>query len=103
MLAKKLNKSRKYIYNLFEKNEVSLDIILQIGKIIQHDFSSDFKDISKIPNDYRIELNTEPFLDYEDIKYWKSKYFELLEQHKSLLENKLSDYFSQKDKSNKFP
>lgn len=97
LLSKKLKKSRKYVYNLFEKNDVSLDIMLQIGKIIHYDFSQDLKSINKIPKEYQIEVVTNSLLEYDDIKYWKSKYFELLEQHKNLLEKRLSDYFLEKE------
>ncbi|PKP46104.1 MAG: hypothetical protein CVT95_07590 [Bacteroidetes bacterium HGW-Bacteroidetes-12] len=93
LLAKRLKKSRRYIYDIFEKQDVPLDLILKIGKIIQHDFSNDLKNLSKIPKEYQLEVITEPDISFEDVNYWKSKYFELLEQRKQLLETKLEEYF----------
>ncbi len=93
LLAKRLGKSRRHVYYLFEKPDVSLDMILHIGKIIQYDFSTDLQEISKIPVEYQLNQVTEPGLTFEDLTYWKSKYFELLEQHKLLLQNRLKDYF----------
>ena len=45
-LAKRLGKSRRWMYLMFENNTVSLDIVLQIGKIIHHDFSDTIKELS---------------------------------------------------------
>lgn len=92
-MSKRLGKSRRHVYYLFEKPDVSLDMVLQIGKIIQYDFSSDLQEISKIPVEYQLNKVAEPDIMFENLNYWKSKYFELLEQHKLLLQNKLKEYF----------
>ena len=93
LLAKRLGKSRRHVYYLFEKLDVSLDMVLHIGKIIQYDFSVDLQIISKIPVEYQLSQVTEPDITFENLSYWKSKYFELLEQYKLLLQNKLKEYF----------
>lgn len=93
LLAKRLGKSRRHVYYLFEKPDVSLDMILHIGKIIQYDFSDDLQEISKIPVEYQLNKVANPDIMFENLNYWKSKYFELLEQHKLLLQNKLKEYF----------
>lgn len=49
-LARRMKKSRRHIYNLFENPYLSLDEILQIGKIIHYDFSELFTDMSKSKN-----------------------------------------------------
>ena len=46
---------------------------------------------------YQLEKLTEVDIDFENTSYWKSKYFELVDQHKLLLKNRLEDYFN-KDK-----
>lgn len=96
LLAKRLNKSRRHIYNLFENPDVSLDIILQVGKIIQYDFSQELKELAAIPIEYQIDVNSKSFAEPESAAYWKSKYFELMEQHKQLLESRLEEYFKDK-------
>ncbi len=98
LLARRLGKSRRHVYYLFEKPDVSLDVVLQIGKIIQYDFTKDLQEISKIPIDYQLDVITNPDISFEDLNYWKSKYFELLEQHKFLLKNKLEEYFKNNNK-----
>jgi predicted transcriptional regulator len=97
LLAERLGLSRRHIYNIFNNPDVSLDLILKIGKIIQYDFNDDLKAISKIPAEYKIEQLSEPDITFETITYWKSKYFELLEQHHLLLNKKIENYFNGKN------
>lgn len=93
IVAKRLGKSRRHIYNLFDDPDVSIDTLLKIGKIINYDFSLDIKEILKIPVEYKIDIVSEPIVNFEDAHYWKSKYFELLDKHRLLLDNKLKEYF----------
>lgn len=84
-LAQKLGKSLRWMYLLFENNNVSLDVILQIGEIIHHDFSQEIKGlktISQIVNDNLAPYNSEEFKNAE---YWKNKYLNLLEEYNALL------------------
>ncbi len=86
-LSKNLGRSRNWIYQLFDKNNVSIDIVLAIGDIIHYDFSKDI-DI----------LNPENLNNSESIQKgvynansnpidWKSKYLNLLEDYLELLKN----------------
>jgi predicted transcriptional regulator len=93
LLAKRLGKSRRHVYNLFSNRDVSIEVILEIGKIIQYDFSEDINGLSKIPENYKIDVATEPFVNFEDANYWKSKYFELLDIHHLLLKKEFEKYF----------
>ena len=45
-IARKIGKSRQWIYLLFQNPNVSLNIIVKIGKIIYYDFSTDIKDLT---------------------------------------------------------
>jgi predicted transcriptional regulator len=80
-LAIRLGKSRRWIYLLFENNNVSLDIILHISEIIHHDFSDEIKELK--PN------TQEPLIYYgndeKNPEYWKNKYLKLLEEYNELL------------------
>ena len=42
-LAKRLGKSRMWMYLMYNNSTVSLDLVLQIGKLIHHDFSDSIK------------------------------------------------------------
>lgn len=72
-LAKKLGKTRQTLYNLFQNRNVSIDIIQEISKIINHDFSSEIKAFIK------------PLPEVDEVDYWKNKYLDLLEEHNKLL------------------
>ncbi|TDW51578.1 uncharacterized protein DUF911 [Flavobacterium sp. 270] len=86
-LAKKLSKSRRYIYLQFENANLSLDVVLQIGKIIHYDFKNEIKAF----NSYKNSSNESAF-DYQseeaNLEYWKNKYLKLLEEYNELLKKK---------------
>lgn len=86
-LAKRLGKSRRWMYLMFENNNVSLDIVLQIGKIIHYDFTEEIKEF----NPYQNAIN-EPVADYQkdelQSEYWKNKYLKLLEEYTEILKKK---------------
>ena len=46
-LAKRMHKSRKWVYNSFENSQLPLDYVLQIGKIIHYDFSLEITEIQR--------------------------------------------------------
>ncbi|MBM3184858.1 MAG: hypothetical protein FJZ67_01030 [Bacteroidetes bacterium] len=92
-LTQRLNKSRRWIYNAFENPNVSIDYILEISKIIHHDFSEDIVELKK----YRTMA---AFMHLENVSetdnnekqgqdYWKDKYLKLLEKYNQLLERGL--------------
>lgn len=95
LLAERLHKSRQHIYNLFQNANVPIDEILKIGKIIQYDFTQDLKELALVPEEFILEKLTEPEIKLESVMYWKSKYFELLEEHKLLLKKEFKSYFQQ--------
>jgi predicted transcriptional regulator len=87
-LAKKLGKSRRWVYLMFDNTNVSLDLVLQIGKIIHYDFSAEIKETYR----YQNAIN-EPATDYKreesQAEYWKNKYLKLLEEYNELLKKKI--------------
>ena len=82
-LARRLNKSRRHVYNIFENPQLSLDKVVQIGKIIHHDFSSDFSEL-------KMDMQIPNTSHSTDANFWRNKYFELLEKYNKLLEERLS-------------
>ena len=84
IVAQRLGKSRRWMYLLFENTAVSIEHILQIGKIIYHDFSLEFPEVIQ-------PATSEPETTYERTKdnYWREKYFALLEEYNTLLKNEL--------------
>jgi len=93
LLAKRLGKSRRHIYHLFERREISIEVLIQVGKIIQYDFSDDFAELANVQKKFKVEELSDPKGAYESLEYWKSKYYDLLEKHELLLRNKLKEYY----------
>lgn len=83
-LAKRLGKSRRWMYIMFENSNVSLDIVLQIGKIIHYDFTEEIREF----NPYQNTVN-ESVSDYQknesQAEFWKNKYLKLLEEYNEIL------------------
>jgi len=89
-LAKKLGKSPRWMYYIFESNNVPIDYILQIGEHIHHDFSEEIKELKKYKQSTsRQTIIKEPTVNYsskqETEEHWKNKYLALLEKHNALL------------------
>ncbi len=94
-IAQKLGKSRRWMYLLFDNPNVPIDLILQLGKIIYHDFSLEFPEIIK-----RQYVSNEDSKEYQKIddNFWKEKYFALLEEYNSLLKKELDKKSENKKK-----
>lgn len=88
-LAKRLKKSRRWMYYIFDKPNVSIDIVIEIGKIIHHDFSNDIKlyapnySATQYANESRVFSNIT-----DESMYWKEMYYNLLEKYNAILEEK---------------
>lgn len=83
-IAQKMGKSRRWIYNVFETSDLSLDLILEFGKILHYDFSNEIPQLAN-----RTLMVNEPPSHYKEntVEYWKQKYYTLLEEHNQLLKN----------------
>ena len=76
---------------LFENNNVPIDYILQIGEIIQYDFSDEIKELKKyklatVNKEVNEGTNDYLFAEQSTPDFWKNKYLELLEKYNQLLE-----------------
>lgn len=88
-LAKKLHKSARWMYYMFESSNVPIDHILEIGEIIHYDFSDEIKELKKYKAGIKPQEVKEPEpklkSKQETPEYWKNKYLELLEKHNQVL------------------
>ena len=88
-LANKLGRSRRWIYNAFENPMLSVELIVQIGKLIHHDFSDEIDGIQRNP-----QISSDPPVRYtretdeNSVEYWKNKYLILLEKYNDMLEGR---------------
>lgn len=91
-IAKKIKFSRSTIYRDFEKPDLSLDRLVQYGKVLEIDMSKYFPEIlgitSEPPAGYNSPKSYNELLD--EAKYWKDKYIDILEKYNSLLNEQLN-------------
>ena len=89
LIAKKIGKSRRWMYQMFENNNVSLDLILEIGDVIHYDFSDEIREINYTKGN--LQDNSIPPYGKpanEEAEFWKNKYLNLLEEYNQLLKKK---------------
>jgi AcrR family transcriptional regulator len=87
-LSKRLNVHRRTLYNWFRQKKLHSDVILEIGKAINYDFSNDFEgelnqlnynqDLKSFKKDFQAEHP-------DSVYYWMEKYIALLEDYKRLV------------------
>ena len=86
-LAKRIGKSRRWVYLMFENNSVSLDVILQIGTIIHHNFNKEIEELYPIKGTLSNLTSGNQNADSTN-EYWKNKYLQLLEEYNALLKER---------------
>jgi len=82
-------RSRRWLYNQIERSDVPLDVLLELGKIIHHDFATEIPDLrSRSVSELSLAAETDSVPYPETAAYWKDKYLKLLEEYMLLLKNK---------------
>ena len=85
-LAKRLGKSRRWLYNAFDTPTLSIEHILNIGKVIHYDFTDEILDLQRFKNfEDPISEENKYIVSAESAEYWKNKYLTLLEKYNTLL------------------
>ncbi|MFD2289004.1 hypothetical protein GJU39_13050 [Pedobacter petrophilus] len=87
-LSRKLNVSRRTIYNWFGQDRLHQEIIWQIGHSLGQDLSVSFPDVfpKSNPETARpVEATAKPAGDSNSVYFWMNKYIHLLEKYNSLL------------------
>lgn len=82
-IAKKLGKSRRWMYLMFDNTQVDLETVMSIGNIIHHDFSDEIKELGSMNNNSFSDPDN-PY-NNQTKEYWKNKYLKLLEDYNELL------------------
>ncbi|MDP9080727.1 MAG: helix-turn-helix domain-containing protein [Bacteroidota bacterium] len=93
-LARRLNVSRRTMYNWFETERISVEIIRRIGFVIGHDFSVEFPDEFAKKSDF---VDGESFIDVPNaieqpatvVYYWMDRYIKLLEKFNAALSHEV--------------
>ncbi|UKT62842.1 helix-turn-helix domain containing protein [Pedobacter mucosus] len=90
-LSRKLNVSRRTIYNWFSQDRINHEVIWQIGTLLGQDLSASFPDVfPKQDLGQRtassLEQNTKSNNgDSNSVYFWMNKYIHLLEKYNELL------------------
>lgn len=89
-IARRMGVSRKSIYNWFESEKITVEIIKRIGCVIDHDFSKEFPDDMKFYTEWnqtnmqdRHNFGEEKNID--SVYYWMDRYIKLLENFNAIL------------------
>jgi len=89
-LSRKLKVSRRTIYNWFEQDNLNIQIILEVGEVIGHDFTSSLPESIIKSNGHFFNNNEEHSesnieADNNSVFFWMNKYVRLLEKYNELL------------------
>jgi predicted transcriptional regulator len=89
LLAERMGKSRRWVYQMFESQVVSVDYILAIRKIIHHDFTEEIEELKTYKLNIAQQITNDPQQafgnDKDEVEYWKNKYLSVLEKYNELL------------------
>ena len=92
-IAKKIGKTARWMYFLFNNPNAPLHYILSIGEIIHYDFSHEINELKKLSDHNKLEEQAVRLTTKQQSKpktsgenYWKDKYLKLLEEYTRLLE-----------------
>ncbi|MCC8426356.1 helix-turn-helix domain-containing protein [Mucilaginibacter sp. UR6-11] len=89
-IARRLNVSRRTLYNWFETKQLAPDIIYKIGFVIDYDFSKEFpEEFTKKASSLNVGLLSNSQSTDDKVKdpvyYWMDRYIKLLEKFNELL------------------
>lgn len=93
-ISRKLNVSRRTLYNWFEKEDLDMSDIGKIGFAIGYDFSNEFPGVHEHSHANLKDQVTEAVrVDRENqaVYYWMEKYIRLMEQYNEILSCKMDN------------
>lgn len=77
VVAKRLDISRRTLYQWFTYPDLSSRKILKIGKVIGQDFSDQLSDLGNVVNEYEYPYGGSETLDYKKVLTERDKYLSL--------------------------
>lgn len=85
-VAKRMGRSRRHLYNIFEDPNIPTTTVLQIGKIIHHDFTRELPDLDVQFIEQELNELEGEYQKSNTVSFWQNKYLALLEKYNTLLE-----------------
>jgi DNA-binding XRE family transcriptional regulator len=103
-LSRKLNVSRRTIYNWFKQEDLNPNIILKVGYVIGHDFTEDLPETFIRNHRHIFETENSSILkeiaaENNSVYFWMNKYVALLEKYNEVL-NHISENSKSQQHSN---
>jgi len=90
VVAKRLDISRRTLYQWFTYPDLSSRKILKIGKVIGQDFSDQLSDLGNIASEFEYSYGSSETLDYKKVLTERDKYLslyhDLVEKHSKTME-----------------
>lgn len=92
-IAKRIGYTRQHLYNIFDKRKINIELLLEIERIINYQFSDQIKDLK--------DVKSFKFSPDESVNF-KERYFSLLEEYNKVLKenNALLKLLNKKSSSN---
>lgn len=85
-IGRLLKVNRRSIYNYFNQQRLSIDIIASFERVLNYDFSQEIPEYSKY------KLKQAPVSkEFGEVNAWKLKYLELLEKYNDILLKQLNN------------
>jgi len=87
-LSRKLNVSRRTIYNWFGQDRLSHEVIWQVGTLLGQDLSASFPDIfpkGSQEGSGTLDSGKQSTAESNSVYFWMNKYIHLLEKYNDLL------------------
>lgn len=98
-IAKRAGYDQSTVYRHFTLDNLNYNILIRYGKAMRHDFSEEFPEMTDYftveEEVFPKELPPQPLSPeecMEQLKYYQTKYIELLEKHNKMLANRLMLY-----------
>lgn len=95
-LSRNLDVSRRTIYNWFESETLSFEILNKIGFVIGHDFSGEFPEEFANRNnaikDHIRDAVATADTPANPVYYWMDRYIKLLEKYTEVLNHEIKDH-----------
>ena len=105
-LSRKLNVSRRTIYNWFNKERLSYEVIWQVGDLLGQDLSPCFPDIfqhGNLDSQDSQALNRQSNKEPDSVYFWMNKYIQLLEKYNDLLSSSAGKELEEQNPKNLSP
>lgn len=105
-ISKKINTGKHSIFNWFNKESLSNELIYKIGKMLNRNISSEYSSLSyseRFLNNQNIWNQSSEKNQFESVVYWRNKYNTFVEAHDKVMRHAPVDPTSYQNNLNTLP